>query len=86
MKGDEGVKSLKRCLSIHCSAGDSEEGEESGTKFGQQLMKLNKNPFRYQEDFPIEISWQEDESTPRGFLVKVRCCPESLEGWWWEGN
>lgn len=46
MKGDEGLK-----RSIHCSAGDSEEGEE----FGQQLMKLNKNPFRYQEDLLIEL-------------------------------
>lgn len=45
MKGDEGLKSLKRCLSIHCSAGDSEEGEESATKFGQQLMKLKRIHF-----------------------------------------
>lgn len=55
MKGDEVLKSLKRCLSIHCSAGDSEEGEESASKFGQQLMKSNKNPFRYQEDLLIQL-------------------------------
>lgn len=29
MKVNEGLKSLKRCLFIHCSAGDSEEGDQA---------------------------------------------------------